>query len=227
MNSDLCADAAMQAIEEAGITPEEVDCIILGTVSGDVDFPATACYVQEKIGAVNASAFDLSAACSGFVYSLTLANTMLLDGYTKNVLVIGAETLSRIVNWEDSNTCVLFGDGAGAAVVKKSENGKGILSTYMKSDGKLARLLMNPGRRGGKDYLDPEGNVIPPYIYMQGREVFKHATKAMEESCKVALERAGKTVDDIQLLIPHQANIRIIDMLIKLMKIDREKVYLG
>ncbi len=227
LNSDFSAEASRLALKDAGLSAEEIDCIILGTVTGDVDFPATACYVQDKIGAVNAAAFDISAACSGFVYGLFLANSMLSDSLYKNILVVGAETLSRIVNWKDRNTCVLFGDGAGAAVVQKTSNGKGILSTYMKSDGKLSHLLMGPGQRGGKDFYDTEGNKLPPYIYMLGREVFKHAVRSMEDACEVALDRAGKKIKDVDLLIPHQANIRIIDNLSKKVGIDRDKVYVN
>jgi len=227
LNSDFSAQAAKIAMENAGISAKEVDCIILGTVTGDVDFPATSCYVQEKIGAINAAAFDISAACSGFVYGLTIANSFISEGLYSNVVVIGAETLSRMVNWEDRNTCVLFGDGAGAAVIQKSDGKKGILSAYMKSNGKLSHLLMNPGHRGGKEYFDPEGNVIPSFIYMQGREVFKHAVRSMYEACIKVLDKAGKSLDDVDLLIPHQANIRIIEMLGSKLKIDREKVYVN
>ncbi|MFC1557253.1 beta-ketoacyl-ACP synthase III [candidate division KSB1 bacterium] len=227
LTSDISAQAAQYALEDAGVTPEEIDVIILGTVSGDADFPATACYVQDKIGAVNASAFDISAACSGFVYALSLANTILTDGFHENILVIGAETLSRITNWKDRNSCVLFGDGAGAVVVKKTRDEKGILSFFMKSDGRLSHLLMNPGHRNGKVFKDPDGNRIPPYIYMQGREVFKHAVRSMEEACAVALERADKSIDQVNLLIPHQANIRIIESLAARVNIEREKVYVN
>lgn len=227
MNSDICFEAAKAAINNADIAAEDVDCIVLGTVSGDVDFPATACYVQEKLGAVSAVAFDISAACSGFLYGLSIANSFITSGQFKNVLVIGAETLSRIVNWEDRNTCVLFGDGAGAAVIQPVDNGKGILSVYMKSDGRLTHLLLGPGHRGGKDFHDSEGNVLGPHIHMQGREVFKHAVRSMEEACILALEKGGKKLEDVNLVIPHQANIRIIDMLASRLKVKEENLYVN
>jgi len=227
LNSDLCSAAANMALDDAGITAQDVECIILGTVTGDVDFPATSCYVQEKIGAVNAVAFDISAACSGFIYGLSLAKSMVETQQYENIIVIGAETLSRITCWEDRNTCVLFGDGAGAAVVQPYNGDRGILSVYIKSDGRLSHLLMNPGHRGGKDYFDPQGNKMKPHINMQGREVFKHAVRSMLEACRNALEQAGRTIHDIDLLIPHQANIRIIKMLGEKLGIDSEKVYVN
>ncbi|MFC1554592.1 beta-ketoacyl-ACP synthase III [candidate division KSB1 bacterium] len=226
-NSDLCAEAGRIALENAGINAEELDAIILGTVSGDVHFPATSCYIQEKLGAVNAVAFDLSAACSGFIYCLNVADSLLRDDRYKNILVFGAETLTRITNWEDRNTCVLFGDGAGAAVLQPSDGKKGILGLYVKSDGRLTKLLMNPGHYTGKDYLDSDGNKMLPFINMKGREVFKHAVKAMEESVKKVIEQAGVSIDDIDLLIPHQANVRIIEMLADRLKMDKDKVYVN
>jgi 3-oxoacyl-[acyl-carrier-protein] synthase-3 len=225
--SDLSSEAAMKALDDAGVKAEDVDIIILGTISGDVGFPATACYVQEKIGAVNAAAFDLSAACSGFVYGLTVCNGLFSANNTKNALVIGAETLSRITNWQDRNTCVLFGDGAGAAVLQPSKNGKGIISSYLKSDGRLSSLLMNPGHNTQKDFFDAEGNKMLPYINMQGRETFKYAVRCMEEAIYKSIEQAQVSLDDITLLIPHQANVRIIDMIIDRTGIKKDRVYVN
>ncbi len=227
LNSDLSAEAAKQALEDAGVLPEDVDAIVLGTVTGDVNFPATACYVQEKIGAVNAAAYDISAACSGFIYGLNIANGYIASGQFKNILVIGAETLSRIVNWEDRATCVLFGDGAGAALVQPSKNGKGILSTYQKSDGRLAHLLMNPGHYTGKEYFDSNKEKIEPYIHMVGREVFKRAVRCMGEAVEDVMSSAGVSADDIDLFIPHQANLRIIELLFGKKKISMDKVYVN
>ncbi|MFC1563824.1 beta-ketoacyl-ACP synthase III [candidate division KSB1 bacterium] len=227
VNSDLSAEAAKIALEEAGVGPEEVDAIILGTVTGDVNFPATACYVQEKIGAVNASALDISAACSGFIYGLNIANGYIASGWFKNILVIGAETLSRIVNWKDRATCVLFGDGAGAALIQPSDNERGILSVYQMSDGRLAHLLMNPGHYTGKDYFNSNEEKIKPFIHMVGREVFKRAVRSMDEAVVKVLEKAEVSIDDVDLFIPHQANSRIIDMLAEKRKIPKEKVYVN
>ena len=225
--SDLCMMAATKALDDAGVNPEDLDTIIVGTVSGDVDFPATACYVQEKLGAVNAAAFDISAACSGFIYGLSIANGLFLTNNVSNVLVIGAEILSRITNWEDRDTCILFGDGAGAAVLQPSKGGKGILNTYIKSDGRLAHLLMNPGSNSHNEFLDAKGNKILPFIYMKGREVFKHAIRSMEEAIHKVLEDGNVTIDEVDLLIPHQANIRVIEQLTERTGMRRGKIYVN
>lgn len=227
LTSDLSTDAGKIALEDAGVSAEDVDLIIVGTVSGDVGFPATACYVQEKLGAVNAAAFDITAACSGFLYSLNVGNGFFLSERTNNVLVIGAESLSRITNWKDRNTAVLFGDGAGAALLRRSDGKKGILASYMKSDGRLSKLLMNPGYLNGRFFLDNNGEKMLPVINMQGREVFKHAVRSMKDAVDKVLEQGNVTIDEIDLLIPHQANIRIIDMLADRTGIERDKVYVN
>ncbi len=227
VTSDLSSEAALKALDDAGVKAKDVDIIILGTISGDVAFPATACYVQEKIGAVNAAAFDLSAACSGFVYGLTVCNGLFSANNMKNALVIGAETLSRITNWQDRNTCVLFGDGAGAAVLQPSNDGKGILSSYLKSDGRLSSLLMNPGKGAQKDFYDADGKKMLPFINMQGRETYKYAVRCMEEAMYKSIEQAQVSIDDITLLIPHQANVRIIDMIIERTGINKDRVYVN
>jgi 3-oxoacyl-[acyl-carrier-protein] synthase-3 len=225
--SDFCVKAGQEAIQEAGIDPSEIDLILVGTVTGDMRFPATAIFVQARLGANNAAAMDFSGACSGFVYGLSIADQYITTGKYKNVLVIGAETMTHMVNWKDRNTCVLFGDGAGAAVVAASDGERGILSTYMGSDGRLTHLLCCSGM----------GTASPPsmemlergdhFIYMAGREVFLHAVKAMGDSAQRALEETGLTGDDIDLLIPHQANIRIMDATAKRIGIPREKVMIN
>lgn len=227
LNSDISSEASKIAMKDAGVKPEDIDAIILGTISGDVGFPATACYVQEKIGAINATAFDISAACSGFLYGLNIANGFIATGLHKTILVIGAETLSRILNWEDRNTCILFGDGAGAAIVQPSDGKKGILAEYMKSDGRLANLLMNPGHNTGKDYISQSGDVIGPHIFMEGKDVFKHAVKSMYDAVLKVMEKTDLTFDDIDLLIPHQANTRIIDMVCQKSKFPRDRVFVN
>jgi len=224
ITSDLCTKAAMRALDDAKVLPKELDAIIIGTVTGDVKFPATACYVQQKIGAVNAAAFDISAACSAYVYALTLANQMVTMGPFKKVLILGAELLTSMVDWTDRNTCVLFGDGAGASVVVPSEGEKGIVTTYIKSDGRLAHLLTAQGG-GTKHPINKETlNQGLQFIHMEGREVFKHAVRFMNESVKTALKQADMSSDDIDMLIPHQANIRIIEATAKRAGIPMDRV---
>lgn len=223
-NSDMATLASQRALDDAGVTAEELDFIIVGTVTPDSLFPSTGCRIQAKLGAVNAATFDLSAACSGFLYGLTLANSLIASGQAKKVLVLGSEVLTRITDWEDRSTCVLFGDGAGAAIVGPAEDEKGILSTYIKSDGRLGDLLYMPGG----------GSTIPPthesvdnrdhYIKMAGREVFKHAVRTMADAAQHAMEQTGHKDEDVDFLIAHQANIRIIDAIAKRMKLPKEKV---
>jgi len=227
VTSDLCTRASLKALEEAHITPEEIDAIIIGTVTGDVKFLATACYVQQKIGAVNAVAFDISAACSGYIYALSLANYMILGGQFKTILIIGAEVLTSMVDWTDRNTCVLFGDGAGASVIQKSDGERGVITTYMKSDGRLTHLLNTPG--GGTKFPINEETVRRKlqFIHMEGREVFKHAVTSMNNSVKMALKQAEMTSEDVDVMIPHQANIRIIEATARKAKIPIEKVFIN
>jgi 3-oxoacyl-[acyl-carrier-protein] synthase-3 len=217
--------AAMIALEQAGITPLDLDAIVLGTATPDRLLPSTACDLQALIGADNAAAFDISAACPGFIYGLTIGEALLAAGQTRNVLVVGAEKLSTITDYTDRSTAILFGDGAGAAVLRPSSGtGRGLLSTFIKSDGKLAPLLYRPG--GGS--CDPISEKVvrerSHFIKMAGREVFKAAVLAMSESCDVALQRAGITADQIDLLIPHQANIRIIEATAKHAGVPMDKV---
>jgi len=224
--SDLCTEAGRRAMEAAGLSGAQIDAVLVGTVTGDVRFPATACYVQERLGANNAAAFDLAAACTGFLYGLSLADCLLAAGKAKYVLVIGAEILTRIVDWSDRATCVLFGDGAGAAVVGPSDGRRGIIDTFMKSDGRLTHLLHMPG--GGSKYpaqvaIDERLN----YLRMEGREVFKYAVTAMGDASNLILERNQLTAGDINLLIPHQANLRIISATAKRVNVPMERVYVN
>jgi 3-oxoacyl-[acyl-carrier-protein] synthase-3 len=223
--ASLSQDAAMIAMERAGVTPLDIDAIVLGTATPDRLLPSTACDLQALIGADNAAAFDISAACPGFIYGLTIGEALLAAGQYRNVLVVGAEKLSTITDYTDRSTAILFGDGAGAAVLRPaSGNGRGLLSTFIKSDGKLAPLLYRPG--GGA--CDPISEKVvrerSHFIKMAGREVFKAAVLAMSESCDEALKRAGMTSDQIDLLIPHQANIRIIEATAKHAGVPMEKV---
>jgi 3-oxoacyl-[acyl-carrier-protein] synthase-3 len=225
----MSTEAARQALTDAGLTPADVDAIVVGTASWDRLLPSQACDIQAELGATNAAAFDVGAACSGFVYAVTVGEGLMATGNARHVLVIGAERLSRIMDYGDRSTAILFGDGAGAAVLSPAEdgNGRGILSTYVKSDGSLGDLLYRPG--GGAN--DPPSTDMLErksyYIRMAGREVFKNAVRSMADACDHALQQAGLTGEDIDILIPHQANIRIIDATAKHAGIPMDKVYVN
>jgi 3-oxoacyl-[acyl-carrier-protein] synthase-3 len=227
VTSDLCAEAAKKAMAEANLAPEDIDVIIIGTVTGDEHFPSAACYVQDKLGATNAAAFDVSAACSGFLYAVTIADNFIASGSHKNILVIGGEMLSRITDYSDRRTCVLFGDGAGAAIVQPSDGKRGIIKTYIGSDGHLADLLHMPG--GGSKHPTTEETVKERlhYIKMEGPEVFKAAVKTMGGAAVHVLKEAGMTSKDLDMLIPHQANIRIINATAKRIRLPLEKVFVN
>jgi 3-oxoacyl-[acyl-carrier-protein] synthase-3 len=226
-SSDLALEASKIALEEAGLAPEQIDLILLGTVTPDYILPSTACVLQDKLKAKNAAVLDIVAACSGFIYGLSVASAFIGMGQFKNVLVIGVETLSKITNWEDRNTCVLFGDGAGAAVVSATTEEKGILGTFISGDGSLANLLHIPVG-GGKIPLTKDNfDLKQHYISMQGNEVFKSAVRAMDSAARHIIQEVGLTSEDIDLLIPHQANIRIIEALAKRLKVSMDKVYVN
>ena len=195
--------------------------------SGDEQFPATACYVQDKLNAVNAAAFDISAACSGFLYGLTIADHLIASGQYKNILVIGGEMLSRITDYEDRRTCVLFGDGAGAAILQPSDGTRGIIKTYMKSDGHLADLLHMPGGGSKHPATVETVNERLHYIKMAGQEVFKAAVKSMGDAASQILKDTNTTTKELDLLIPHQANIRIIDALARRIRLHKDKVFVN
>jgi 3-oxoacyl-[acyl-carrier-protein] synthase III len=223
--STFASEAALRALDMAGLRASELDLIVLGTVTPDFPFPATSCIIQQKIGAVNAAVFDISAACSGFIYGLSIADKFILTGAAKKVLVIGAEVLSRIVDWTDRNTCVLFGDGSGAAIVEACEGDEGILSTHIFSNGAFWNTLYLPGC--GSRNPASRASTIDDKLYflrMEGNDVFKHAVRAMEEAANCALEANGMTQSDISLFIPHQANRRIIDATGKRLKLPPEKI---
>jgi len=223
-SSDLSTQAATIALAEAKLKPKQLDMIIVATVTPDTLFPATACYVQKNLGAVNAAAFDINAACSGFIYGLTMADAFIRSGFYKNILVIGAEILTKITDWTDRATCVLFGDGAGAAVVQPANGGSEILKTFIKSDGRLTDLLILPA--GGSRIPATHESVDKRlhYLRMEGQEVFKYAVKAMGDAAIETLKSAGVSSDELALLIPHQANIRIIQATARRIKLPMEKV---
>ncbi|MBW7907536.1 MAG: ketoacyl-ACP synthase III [Kiritimatiellae bacterium] len=208
--SDMATEAARRALAAAGVAPEELDMIIVATITPDMGFPNTACFVQSNIGAVNAFCYDIEAACSGFVYGLDLARQYIATGSAKTILLIGAEKISCITDWTDRSLCVLFGDGAGAAVLRAEPNRKGILSAVMRSDGRLHDLLKLPGG-GSRNPASAEtlaGGLH--FMKMNGRDVFKHAVTCMTDVARKALDQAGLTVEDVKLIIPHQANLRIV-----------------
>mgnify|MGYP003587060627 CR=1 FL=1 len=207
--SDMGAEAARRALAAANLDADKVDQIIVATITPDMGFPNTACFVQSKIGAVNAYCFDIEAACSGFLYALELARQAVATGSADNVLVIGAEKISCITDWKDRSLCVLFGDGAGAALVQATDRA-GIRSSVLRSDGRLSNLLMLPG--GGSKHPASAETLEQGlhFMKMDGRDVFKHAVTSMTDVARKALERSGKTVEEMKLIIPHQANMRII-----------------
>lgn len=209
--SDLAAKAAKRALEKAGVSPEQLDLIIVATITPDMPFPATACLVQEKLGAKKAAAFDLEAACSGFIYGLEVGQQFIMSRTYENVLVIGAEKLSTIVDWKDRNTCVLFGDGAGAAVLQHRSNSHGLLTVCMGSDGGKSNLIMMPGGGSRHPATLESVNARLHYLKMEGRETFKNAVNAMYSAAAEALKRCNLDISQIKCIIPHQANRRIIE----------------
>jgi len=226
-NACMGKAAALQVLNEPGLTPLDSDAIIYATASPDRLLPSQACDLQAILGARNAAAFDVGAACSGFVYALSTAEGMIAADQAEHVLVIAAEKLTSIMDWSDRTTAVLFGDGAGATIVRKSTNGRGILSGYLKTDGTLAELLYRPG--GGATH-PPSEELLKDhsyYIKMAGREVFKAAVLSMADACDHALQRAGLDAGAIDLLIPHQANIRIIEATAKHAGVPMDKVYVN
>jgi 3-oxoacyl-[acyl-carrier-protein] synthase-3 len=226
--SHLATKAAEAALNQAGLNPDDVELIIVATITPDTLTPATACYVQQQLGSLKAVAFDISAACSGFLYALDYAKHSVGAGAFKNALIIGAEKLSAFVDWNDRNTCVLFGDGAGAAVILPSASGDGkILSSQLGTDGAQAELLNIPYGGSACPITLENANEKTAVLAMQGREVFKHAVNAMKRASIEAIESAGLTSQDIKLLIPHQANLRIIDAIVERLEIRREDVFIN
>ncbi|EPB8168427.1 beta-ketoacyl-ACP synthase III [Clostridium perfringens] len=220
--SDLAVEASKKALSQARLSAEEIDLIIVATVTPDNFTPSTACIVQDKLGAKNAWAFDINAACTGFIYALKLGRSLIRSGESNNALIIGAETLSKALNWEDRGSCVLFGDGAGATVLTSTEEDCGIKCVNVKSDGSKGDSLVIQGLPLNSPFKDGR-EVSENYINMNGREIFKFATKVMEESIVEILEKENIKIEDIAAIIPHQANLRIIDYVVKRLGIPREK----
>lgn len=226
--TDMALKAAQAALGKAGLGPNDIEALIFATVTPDQIMPSAACTLQAKLGCGPILAFDLSAACSGFVYSLNMADALIRSGQVKNVLVIGAESLSRIVNWKDRETCILFGDGAGAAVLSAIEatdkRSSQFYSFSLRANGNLGHLLsLDSGRP--QDSLSQEAEIMKvPYVQMRGREIFKSAVRAMADSCEAVLKANDMTADDVDWVIPHQANIRIIQAVGEHLKVDPKKI---
>jgi 3-oxoacyl-[acyl-carrier-protein] synthase-3 len=224
--SKLASVAARRALDMAGVTPAEVDMIVVGTISCEKAMPSCACLVQKELEAVNAFAFDINAACSGFLYGLDLADKYIHHNPDMKILVIGAENLSARTNWQDRNTCVLFGDGAGACLVTGNDQGRGILASKLYADGRLWELL----HMDSAPSLNPDLCTLPsdgPFIKMVGKDVFRYAVRAMAEAITAVLEKEGLTIADIALVVPHQANIRILKSLADHLNVPLEKIYIN
>jgi 3-oxoacyl-[acyl-carrier-protein] synthase-3 len=230
VTSDLAVEAARKALHRAGMRPEEIDMIVVATATPDfVGFPATACLVQDKLGAPNAAAMDLTAGCTGFIYGLETARGFIASGFARHVLLIGAEILTRHIDWQDRNTCVLFGDGAGAVVVSADQAAEpsGVLATHIPAEGSGARLLE---RTAGGSRFPFQSGVTPQtdtYLKMEGRQVYNFAVRVIVETIQVLLEKGGLTVDQIKYIVPHQANVRIIEAAAKRSRIPLEKFYIN
>jgi 3-oxoacyl-[acyl-carrier-protein] synthase-3 len=221
--STLAVEASIKALQIANLKPTDIDLIICSTSSPEYIFPATACLIQDQLGATKAGAFDLLAACTGFIYATNMAAQAIRSGSIKNALVIGAETLSRFVDWKDRNTCILFGDGSGAFVLQASDQPGGVLSAVMHSDGSGGDLLTLPAGGSRNPATETTVREGQHYIQMDGKEVFRFATRAMSQAAKEALDLAGLTTEDIQWIIPHQANYRIIETAAKFLKLPLDR----
>ncbi|RKY39581.1 MAG: 3-oxoacyl-ACP synthase [Candidatus Omnitrophota bacterium] len=225
--TDLATIASKQALENAKVRSEDLDLIIVSTTTPDMQFPSTSCLVQKEIGAKNAACFDLAAACTGFIYALGVANQFILSGTYKNILVIAGEVLSSITDWKDRSTCVLFGDGAGAVVIQPTTEKRGIISVYLGADGNFADFLKVPA---GGSRLPASKETVEKrqhFLKMKGNETFKIAVRAMGEAAEKALSLAGVSAEEVDCLIPHQANIRIIHSVAKRLGISEDKVFVN
>lgn len=226
--SHMATHAAQRALENAGMTAAELDLIIMATITPDTPTPAASCYLQRNLEAVNAVAFDISAACSGFMYAMKLASTFIGSGVYKNVLIVAAEKLSNVVNWEDRSTCVLFGDGAGAAILRPALEGEGeILATDMGTDGTQLNLIAIPGGGSAMPITENNAHERLATLAMRGNETFRHAVTRMKASANSVIAKAGLKSEDIKLIIPHQANLRIIDAISSRLDIPSDRVFVN
>src|SRR5437016_11426448 len=227
LTSAMAAKAALQALEQAKVKPDEVDLILVATATPDMLFPATACFVQKKIGAKNAACLDVSAACAGFLFGIEIAQQFITSHTHNTVLVIGAEKLTSITNWTDRNTCVLFGDGAGAAILRHRGSAHGVISTHIGSDAQYTDILFMPGGGSRCPITRENVDLHLQTIHMTGKEVYKQAVTAMLKAAKKALDQAGLAIEDIACIIPHQANLRIIEAIADRLGISREKMFVN
>src|SRR6195256_1141856 len=225
--SDMAAKAALNALEQAKTSAKDVDLILVATATPDMLFPATACFVQKKIGATKAACLDISAACAGFLFGIEIAQQFITSHTYDTVLVIGAEKLTSITNWTDRNTCVLFGDGAGAAILQHRGGSHGVISTHIGSDAEYTDILFMPGGGSRCPITRENADMHLATIHMTGKEVYKQAVTAMLNASQKALAQAGLTIDDIACVIPHQANLRIIEAIATRLKIPLEKFYVN
>ncbi len=226
-SSDMGIKAGEMALNKASLSPEDIDVIICATITPDHLFPSTACIIQKSLGMKKAAAFDLSGACSGFIYALTVAEAMLLQKQADTILVVSPEKMSSITDWEDRATCVLFGDGAGAAILKRDSSESGILSSYLGSDGSYADLLIVPAGGSRNPANEERIKNREHFLQMKGNEVFKVAVQKMISSAKISLEKAGISKNELKLLIPHQANLRIINAVAKRLKLKEDQVFIN
>lgn len=226
--SDLALQASLAALKDAKISADEVEMIILATLTPEQRVPATSCILQDKLKAKNAAVYDIDVSCSGFVFALSIADQYIRNGSLKNILVVGSEVMSRVVDWKDRTTCILFGDGAGAAVLGPTpKNEHVILSTHLFSNGSLYRLLEIPGGGTREDWTHDALLKGDHFVRMQGKEVFREAVENMTRASNMALEKAGYTIQDVDLFIPHQANLRIMSAVSKKLQIPDEKVFIN
>ncbi len=225
--SDLAYEASRIALERAGLGPEDIDMIIVATITGDMPFPSTACFLQDKLGATNAAGFDINAACSGFLYSLYIADSFIKSGKHRRILVAGTEVLSKITDWDDRRTCVIFGDGAGAVIVGPSDDDSGLLSININSDGKMWDLIHVPGGGSRNPVSQSSIEQRMHYIKMKGNETFKVAVRTLEDIALKTLEENNIDPSSLSLLIPHQANLRIIQATADRLKVPMDKVFIN
>lgn len=223
--SDLVAEALLKACREAGVSPEDLDAIIVATSTPDTVYPATACWVQKRLGLSGMSAFDISAGCSGFIFAFQVGADMIAAGSARRVLVAGGEVMSKVVDWQDRATCVLFGDGAGAALLVPGDGRSGVLSSNRGCDGSLAPLLYQPAGGTRLPTSETTLGLRQQFVHMAGNQVFKHAVRTMSDAARKAVSDAGLRPGDVDLLIPHQANIRIMDATVARVGLPREKMY--
>ncbi|MCP4631890.1 MAG: ketoacyl-ACP synthase III [candidate division Zixibacteria bacterium] len=225
--STLASEASRIALRRAGILPDEIDLVLVATVTPDMPFPSTSAIVQSNIGAINAAVMDVSAGCTGFIYGLSMADSYIKSGMFKTILVVGVEILSKVTDWTDRSTCILFGDGAGAVVLRATTEKIGILGTFIKADGRHGNLLMMPGGGSVNPASQKSVDLRLHFLKMSGNEVFKVAVRSMNEATQKILDKTGLKAEDINMLIPHQANLRIIKATADRLKIPKEKVYVN